>query len=57
MISVIIPTFNEARHLPATLDAIQRNQSAHEVIAVDAGSFDATIKALECVTANLSLWL
>jgi rSAM/selenodomain-associated transferase 2 len=43
MISIIIPTFNEARHLPATLKAIQRNQGDHEVILVDAGSFDATI--------------
>jgi rSAM/selenodomain-associated transferase 2 len=43
MISVVIPTFNEARHLPATLDALKRNESAHEVIVVDANSFDATI--------------
>ena len=43
MISVIIPTFNEACHLPATLDAIQRNATTYEVIGVDADSFDATI--------------
>jgi len=43
MISVIIPTFNEARQLPASLAAIQMNQNAYEVIMVDAGSFDATI--------------
>jgi rSAM/selenodomain-associated transferase 2 len=43
MISIIVPTFNEARHLPATLDAIQRNAGAHEVIVVDADSFDTTI--------------
>jgi rSAM/selenodomain-associated transferase 2 len=43
MISIIIPTFNEARHLPATLDAIERNEGAREVIVVDADSFDATI--------------
>jgi rSAM/selenodomain-associated transferase 2 len=43
MISVIVPTFNEARYLPATLDAIQRNVRGHEVIVVDADSFDATI--------------
>src|SRR5438067_581987 len=43
MISVIIPTFNEARYLPATFDAIQRNEPAHEVIVVDADSFDGTI--------------
>lgn len=43
MISVIIPTFNEACYLPATLDAIRQNESAYEVIVVDAGSFDATL--------------
>ena len=43
MISVIVPTFNEARYLPATLDAIKRNERAHEVIVVDADSFDGTI--------------
>jgi rSAM/selenodomain-associated transferase 2 len=43
MISVIIPTFNEARYLPATFDAIERNGCAHEVIVVDADSFDATV--------------
>ena len=43
MISVIVPTFNEARYLPATLDAIKRNERAHEVIVVDADSFDTTI--------------
>jgi rSAM/selenodomain-associated transferase 2 len=48
MISIIIPTFNEACHLQATLDAIKGNRNAHEVIVVDAGSFDGTINiALE----------
>ena len=42
MISIIIPTFNEVRHLPATLAAVRWNQCAHEVIVVDAGSFDST---------------
>ena len=29
--------------MPVTLDALQRNDRAHEVIVVDAGSFDATV--------------
>ena len=43
MISVIIPVFNEACHLPATLAAIKQNESAHEIIAVDAGSSDGSV--------------
>jgi rSAM/selenodomain-associated transferase 2 len=44
MISVIIPIFNEERYLPATLAAIKRNEGAHEVIVVDSGSSDASVK-------------
>ena len=48
MISVIIPVFNEERYLPATLVAIKRNESAHEIIVVDAGSSDGSVNiALE----------
>ncbi len=55
MISIIIPTFSEGRYLPGTLDAIERNQSSHEVIVVDAGSFDGTIEiALERKTQLIS---
>ena len=44
MISIIIPTFNEGRYLPGTLDAIEQNHSLHEVIVVDAGSSDGTVE-------------
>ena len=55
VISIIIPTFNESRYLPATLDAIERNESSREVIVVDAGSFDGTIEiALERKTKLIS---
>ena len=55
MISIIIPTFNEACYLPGTLDAIERNQSSHEVIVVDAGSSDGTVEiALERNTQLIS---
>jgi rSAM/selenodomain-associated transferase 2 len=55
VISIIIPTFNEARYLPGTLKATERNQSRHEVIVVDAGSFDGTIEiALERGTQLIS---
>ena len=55
MISIIVPTFNEARYLPGTLDAIQRNHSSREVIVVDAGSSDGTVEiALERKTQLIS---
>lgn len=42
MISVILPTLNEAALLPATLEALHVNAAPHEVIVVDAGSGDVT---------------
>jgi rSAM/selenodomain-associated transferase 2 len=55
VISIIIPTFNEARYLARTLDAIERNQAGQEVIVVDAGSFDGTIEiAFERKTGLIS---
>lgn len=49
VVSIIIPTWNEERELPATLDAVNRlhpgggESEATEVILVDAGSTDATV--------------
>jgi rSAM/selenodomain-associated transferase 2 len=42
MISVIIPTYNEAGYLPATLDSVAESKTIQEVIVVDAGSADGT---------------
>ena len=42
MISVIIPTYNEATYLPATLDSVADSNMNKEVIVVDAGSADGT---------------
>lgn len=42
MISVIIPAFNEAKALPATLARLSADAAGHEVIVVDGGSTDAT---------------
>ena len=42
MISVIIPTYNEATYLPATLDSVADSNANKEVIVVDAGSADGT---------------
>ena len=40
-LSVVIPTWNEAGNLQATLDALPRSA---EVVVVDGGSTDATLK-------------
>ena len=42
MISVIIPTLNEARNLPGLLKALRGEALAHEVLVVDAYSLDGT---------------
>lgn len=42
MISIIIPTLNEERALPATLAALAAQDTPHEVIVADGGSSDRT---------------
>lgn len=42
MISILIPTFNEAAHLPATLASVRAQTEPCEVIVIDAQSTDAT---------------
>ena len=41
-ISVIMPTLNEIRALPGTLEALLQNHELHECIVVDGGSTDGT---------------
>lgn len=43
-LSVIIPTLNEATNLPRTLDSVGSPSDRLEVIVVDAGSTDLTVK-------------
>jgi rSAM/selenodomain-associated transferase 2 len=42
MISVVVPTYNEASYLSATLDSLTDSKAQKEVIVVDAGSVDGT---------------
>jgi rSAM/selenodomain-associated transferase 2 len=44
LISIIIPTLDEERLLPALLDTIGQQRAAHEVIVVDGGSQDRTLE-------------
>ncbi|PYJ84242.1 MAG: glycosyltransferase [Verrucomicrobia bacterium] len=43
MISIIIPTLNEAELLPGTLNRVQANRAPHEILVVDGGSTDETV--------------
>jgi len=43
VISVIIPTLNEARGIGALLEALAHEDTAHEVIVADGGSDDGTV--------------
>jgi rSAM/selenodomain-associated transferase 2 len=43
MISIIIPTLNEAESLPGLLASLSRSKVAHEVIVCDGGSSDKTV--------------
>ena len=43
MISIIIPTLDEERALPATLAALERQTGISEIIVCDGGSTDATL--------------
>lgn len=43
-ISIIIPTLDEERRLPALLDAITLQATDHEVLVVDGGSRDRTLE-------------
>ncbi len=43
MISVVIPTLNEARSLPPLLATLSNEPAEHEIIIVDGGSSDATV--------------
>lgn len=44
-ISIVIRALNEAAHLPALLDSIERQSlTPHEIVLVDSGSTDATVQ-------------
>ncbi len=53
MISIIIPTLNEAALLPGTLAALAANTPGHEVIVVDGGSTDATLPLARAAGARV----
>jgi rSAM/selenodomain-associated transferase 2 len=53
-ISVIVPTLNEVRRLPALLRQLAAEAVSHEVIVVDGGSDDGTLEAARAAGARAS---
>ncbi|MEO6183149.1 MAG: glycosyltransferase, partial [Verrucomicrobiota bacterium] len=53
VISIIIPTLNEVRDLPVTLEKIRANSAPHEIILTDGGSTDATLEIAESAGAKI----
>jgi len=47
MVSIVIPTLNEAELLPESLERIAADIVPHEIIVVDGGSSDATVRIAE----------
>ena len=56
-LSVIIPTYNEALTIGKTLDALSRLVNVDEIIIVDGGSADGTVRIVENYPANKPLRL
>ena len=46
MLSIIIPTLNEERSISRTLDAVRQVRGSFEVIVVDGGSLDETVRVV-----------
>lgn len=53
MISIIIPTLNEAEHLPRTLGKIRANAAACQIIIADGGSQDETLEIGQALGAKV----
>ena len=53
MISVVIPTLNEAARLPRLLGRLAAEPTPHEVIVVDGGSRDGTVFAAHAAEARV----
>ena len=57
LVSIVVPSYNQARYLEATLDSIlSQSYTNVEVIVIDGGSKDGSVKILERYSAQLKYW-
>jgi len=58
MVSIITPSFNQARYLEATIESVLGQTYPHlEYIVIDGGSTDGTQQVLERHAAHLARWV
>lgn len=58
LVSVIIPSYNQAKYLEATLRSVlEQDYPKIEILVIDGGSTDGSVKILERFNAQLNLWL
>src|SRR5579859_7922275 len=56
-ISIVVPSYNQARFLPEALDSIFRQGYPHlEVVVMDGGSDDGSVKVIESYAPRLKYW-
>jgi glycosyltransferase involved in cell wall biosynthesis len=56
-ISIIVPSYNQGRFIEATLDSVlAQNYPALELIVMDGGSSDETVRVLKKLSNHLTYW-
>lgn len=56
LISVVMPSFNQAQFLPAAIDSVLSYDGACELIVMDGGSTDGSVEVLEHYAPRLTHW-
>lgn len=53
LVSIIVPALNEEAHLPATISALQQLKGEKEILIVDGGSSDDTVRVAEAAKVRV----
>jgi len=56
LVSVVMPSFNQARYLPAALDSVLCYSGDLELVVMDGGSGDGSVEVLERYAPRLAHW-